>query len=486
MYKKIGWLFLGSVLFCVLLPFGHIALQYYQDNSYAPMQESIGCVDDASHLNCVAGVEVVSLSSDREKTITVLQTVLLRAKEEGKHVSIAGARHSMGGQALSDGIVVDMTGFSAMELQEDGLLHVQSGAKWKDIVPFLHVHNQSVLVMQTNDDFSVGGSLSVNAHGWQFDRGPISSTVQAFDLLLATGEVLHCSRTENQELFGLVLGGYGLFGIILDVWLEVTPNSLLRSIHAHVQLEDFLQSWEKIAQEANIEMLYGRLKIDRDDMFQEALITGYVRTTEDTSVEELRKIPFLELKRSVFRGAQNSNLGKKIRWNLEKWVGGESSGVYTRSMLQHEPASTYANRNPNQTDILHEYFVPTDQVIGFVGDMAGIVNSCQIDVLNVTIRFVKEDRDTLLRYAKEDVFSFVMLFTYDKTTEMDAIMEECTTKLVDNAIAHRGTFYLPYRLHPTKEQFQQAYPQYGKFADAKDQYDPYGILHTRWYMHYVE
>jgi FAD/FMN-containing dehydrogenase len=33
----------------------------------------------------------------------------------------------------------------------------------------------------------------------------------------AGGAIVECSRTNNQELFSLVLGGYGLFGILLDV-----------------------------------------------------------------------------------------------------------------------------------------------------------------------------------------------------------------------------------------------------------------------------
>src|SRR5437660_314829 len=83
------------------------------------------------------------------------------------------------------------------------------------IIPYLDRRRHSVAVMQSDNTFSVGGSLSVNCHGWQFGRPPIASTVESLRLMQADGSIVRCSRTENPELFSLVLGGYGLFGIIL-------------------------------------------------------------------------------------------------------------------------------------------------------------------------------------------------------------------------------------------------------------------------------
>jgi FAD/FMN-containing dehydrogenase len=47
---------------------------------------------------------------------------------------------------------------------------------------------------------SVGGTLSVNAHGWPVQFGPFGSTLQRFRIMLADGSVLTCSSTENAEL----------------------------------------------------------------------------------------------------------------------------------------------------------------------------------------------------------------------------------------------------------------------------------------------
>ena len=71
--------------------------------------------------------------------------------------------------------------------KERDLLHVGGGALWKDVIPYLDSLGRSVAVMQSNNSFSVGGSISVNCHGWQFNRPPIASTVESLRLMKADG-----------------------------------------------------------------------------------------------------------------------------------------------------------------------------------------------------------------------------------------------------------------------------------------------------------
>ncbi len=47
------------------------------------------------------------------------------------------------------------------------------------------------------------------------------------------------SRTENPELFSLVIGGYGMYGVILDVTLKVTKDELYEQRAASVDYKDF-------------------------------------------------------------------------------------------------------------------------------------------------------------------------------------------------------------------------------------------------------
>src|SRR6266487_6546816 len=113
-------------------------------------------------------------------------------------------------------LVLDMTGFKRMSLDEAAkVLTVQTGATWHDIQNFLHPRF-AVKAMQSTDIFSVGGSISVNAHGMDHTVGALGKTVRSIRLMLPDGSIKKLSRTENPELFNLVIGGYGLFGVMLD------------------------------------------------------------------------------------------------------------------------------------------------------------------------------------------------------------------------------------------------------------------------------
>ena len=193
---------------------------------------------------------------------------------ENRRVSIAGARHSMGGHTIyPDGIVIDMLPWNHMELDEGrNILNVQAGAIWKDIIKYLDERGRSVAVMQSNNSFSVGGSISVNCHGWQYGRPPIASTVESFRLMLADGTIVRCSRTENQELFSLALGGYGLFGVILDVELRVVPNERYRLEQYVVPVDQSLATFdEKIKDQTGVQMVYARLSILPGRLFEEII-----------------------------------------------------------------------------------------------------------------------------------------------------------------------------------------------------------------------
>ncbi len=127
------------------------------------------------------------------------------------------------------------------------ILHVRGGALWKDVIAFLDARGRSVAVMQSNNSFSVGGSISINCHGWQIGWPPIASTIESFRLMKADGTVVRCSRQENADIFCLVPGGYGLFGIILDVDLRVVANERYRLEQFVVPADEAFATFDRTA-----------------------------------------------------------------------------------------------------------------------------------------------------------------------------------------------------------------------------------------------
>ena len=448
-----------------------------------------GFADDASRMNRTKVAEVVAVEQDPAAAERQLAGLLERARAEGLCVSIAGTRHSMGGHTIyPGGLVIDMLPFRHMELDaERDILHVQAGARWSEVIPYLDRRRRSVAVMQSDNTFSVGGSLSVNCHGWQFGRPPIASTVESFRLMKADGQIVRCSREENRELFSLVLGGYGLFGIILDVDLKVVPNERYRLEQFIVPVDDALATFEaQVGQKPDVAMVYARMSIVPKNFLDEVILNVLCRDpSADGLTPDLAEPELVALRRSLFRGSVGSEYGKELRWNAEARLQPHLSGRhFSRNQLLNEGSDIFQNRTTESTDILHEYFVPPKNVERFVLDVRNIIPRHGGNLLNVTVRGIETDDDTFLRYADQRMFSFVMLFNQPRTQEADARMEAMTQELIESALAAGGRYYLPYRLHATPEQFQRAYPRAREFFALKRKYDPEEVFQNQFYLKY--
>src|SRR5690606_17342853 len=250
--------------------------------------------------------------NDKKEIETQLKNILRYAKVNNLKISIAGARHSMGGHTIyPGGIGLNMLPYKQMELDTvDNILTIGSGALWEDALKYLDQYGRSVAIMQAFSSFSVGGSISVNGHGWQKDSPPISASVISFTLMTGNGEIVHCSREENQELFNLAIGGYGLFGIILDVRLKVVENIALQFKHIRLSPKKYVSYYKKhVSDNPNVNLVFGRLRISDKHFLEEATLNFFEKV--GTPAPNLQNEKSTEAQRLVFRGSVNSEYGKR-------------------------------------------------------------------------------------------------------------------------------------------------------------------------------
>jgi FAD/FMN-containing dehydrogenase len=134
----------------------------------------------------------------------------------------------MGGQSLArDGTVVTLDQRWLDADPARTTYRVAAGTPWSTVIARLDAVGFSPAVMQSNNDFGVASTFSVNAHGWPVPFGGGGTTVRSLTMVLADGTVVTCSRTENADLFSHAMGGYGLFGVITELELDMKPNALL-------------------------------------------------------------------------------------------------------------------------------------------------------------------------------------------------------------------------------------------------------------------
>jgi FAD/FMN-containing dehydrogenase len=297
--------------------------------------------------------------------------------------------------------------------------------------------------------------------------------------MLADGTILVCSRTENAELFRLVMGGYGLLGIILDLDVGMVPNVLLRPRFERMHSTAFAESFVRaVRTDPAVKMMYGRMNVTREDFFAEALMVTY--RPEPTPAAGLppvtRRGALTGVSRKIYRAQTGSETAKRARWAAEtQAVPRLGSGVATRNTLMNEPVSNLENRHARRTDILHEYFVPPARFNEFVHACQDIIPRAKAEFLNVTLRYVAPDDTSVLSFAPTERIAAVMSFSQEMTPEGEADMLYATEALIDRVAAIGGSYYLPYRLHARNDQFEKAYPGAAHFAARKRHYDP-GLL----------
>jgi FAD/FMN-containing dehydrogenase len=149
----------------------------------------------------------------------------------------------------------------------------------------------------------------------------------------------------------------------------------------------------------------------------------------------------------------------------------------------HDSVPYLRNALPEETDILHEYFIPRSAFVPFIDGLRDIVARRKASLTNCSVRLVHSGGN-VLDYAPFEGFAVVLYLNQSTDSQGDAAMKHLTSDIIDLATAHGGRFFLPYQLHYSPDQFVKAYPEAPAFFAAKRRYDPEGLLTSTFYETY--
>ena len=448
-------------------------------------------INDFSHLNKTTVSTIYYPSSIEE-----IHAIIENAKKSGKKVSTAGKRHSQGGHAFyPDNVVIDTKNFNKIIglNQQEKIITVQTGATWEQIQEFINPYKLAIKVMQTTQIFTVGGSLSVNAHGRDPKFGPLIETIKAIRIMLSSGEIIQASRTENYELFKLAIGGYGLFGIILEADIELTDNIVYKKKAQVIRIKDYPTFVEdNVIDNPTIGLHYGIICLAPYDHFKKILVINY------TNLPASKKIPsqayHLEEERFVNISKQGLNLRRQSRlFNFYSELG-EWPFVIMREKLAHTTCRNNAMRHPvkcvehaatKNTDVLQSYLIPTHSFTDFMAFLKKCAHDKDLKILYALTRYIPKNNESFLSYTPDNYFEIVLFVNHGITQDEVAHAQAWTQKVINEVLSYGGKFYLPVRLNASYEQLHQAYPQIDEFFIKKRQYDPDELFINYFYKTYT-
>lgn len=440
-------------------------------------------VNDVTRLN---PVKVFSIA--RPESVEAVQDAVRRA---GGPISVGGGRFSMGGQTASpDSLHLDMRRMNRIVAfaPVERVVRVEPGVRWCDLQQFLDGHDLSVKIMQTYANFTVGGSLSVNCHGRYIGLGPLVLSVRSIRIVTADGECREASPSQAPELFHGAIGGYGGLGVIVEAELEVSANERVERSSRKMKASEYL-GWfrQKIRPSADILFHNGDLYPPDYERIRAVSWTRTERgvTTADR-LQPVRRRYLLE--KYFFWAFTETPLG---RWRREHLV----DPLLFRKRLVHwrnyEAGYSVEELEPrsraHSTYVLQEYFVPIDRFDDFRRAAAEILQRHRVNVVNISVRHALADPGTLLAWAREEVFAFVLYYKQRTRESARTRVAVWTRELIQAAIDLGGAYYLPYQAHATAEQFHAAYPRARELFALKARLDPdFRFRNVIWDTYYPE
>ncbi|NKB35992.1 MAG: FAD-binding protein [Gammaproteobacteria bacterium] len=425
-------------------------------------------VNDVTGLNPIPVWSIVKPQSTDE--------VIDAIKRSTGAVSIGGGHFSMGGQTASpDSLHIDMRAMNKVLLFDpiEKMIRVQSGIRWCDIQRFVDSHDLSVMIMQTYANFTVGGSLSVNVHGRYIGLGPLIMSVRSIKIVLADASLVNASPNENSEIFYAAIGGYGGLGVIVEAELSLADNERLERVSLRMETSEYLQYFVDNVRGSDTAVFHNADLYPNHYSKVNAVTWSKTKkaATTATRLQPISRAYWLE---KYFMWAFSETMSGK--WRREHIIDPlifSSKKVHWRN---YEAGYDVAELEPlsrkKRTYVLQEYFIPIQNLEAFVEKMKEILNRYSVNMINVSIRHASRDPGSVMTWAREEVFAFVLYYKQRVRENAKQRVALWTRELITAALELNGTYYLPYQAHATHEQFHTAYPGAKKLFSLKDTLDP--------------
>ncbi len=436
-------------------------------------------------------------------SVEKISTILAETALSGGVVCPAGAFHSMGGQQLAENSV-SLSSDLLTEIgpinKERRTVRVQSGTRWPQLVKWLRSEQEgrsdelTIIQKQTGaDELTLGGALSSNIHGRVLGRKPIVADIQGFHITMPDASRIYCSREENQELFGLAIGGYGLFGFVDSIDISLTKRVKLERLVTEPSLDEVIPTLE---QHTDKGALFGDFQYLTDETSKDFLSKGimsiYRPVDHDTGIPENQVGLSLEDWKKLFVYA---HIDKKQANSAYISHYRQTNGqIYWSDDHQFSPylpsASELLNEqlgwDPYRSPMITQLYVPRNRFEEFMVKAKSGLMSGGADVIYGTVRLIEKEDETFLNWARENYACVIFNLLVEHSNAGIKKSSEHFRMLIDCSLEVGGSYYLTYHRWARKDQVESAYPRFNEFLEKKNQYDPHNLFTSEWHRHYQE
>jgi len=320
---------------------------------------------------------------------------------------------------------------------------------------------------------------------------PFISDVESFALIDSTETLRSCSRDENPELFRLVHGGYGMFGVVTSAKLRLVPRQKVERIVEIRTVDSLMPAFEKRIAEG---YLYGdfQFSIERDseDFLRKGVFSCYRPVEPDTTVPENEKQlsdqnwrQLLYLAHENQKAAFEQYASYYLSTNGQVyWSDLHQLSVYPDNYHREIDARTHSPHPA--TEVITEIDVPRTELPGFFEEVRDDFRKNRVELIYGTVRLIERDDESFLAWAKQPYACTIFNLHVVHSPEGLQHSADAFRRLIGMAARRGGSYYLTYHRYASREQVESCYPWFAEFLRLKKKFDPEERFQSDWYRHY--
>ncbi|HEX5150232.1 MAG TPA: FAD-binding oxidoreductase [Parafilimonas sp.] len=393
-----------------------------------------------------------------------------------------GLGRSYGDQAVNDdrnvAVCTHMNFFLSWD-ENKGILECGAGTSLEEIITVFAPQGWLPMICPGTKFITIGGAIANDIHGKAHHiDGSFVNCVISFTILLANGECVTASRTENSDLFRANFGGLGLLGVILTATIQLrkieTTYFRQRSIQIK-NLDHMLEALEKYDHEYNYSVAWINALAKGNKLGSGVLTAGNAAKLSELP-ENLRKNP-LKL---------HSKSKLSVPFFLPDFA---LNGISVRLLNR---VIAFVQNSPKQFVHYEKFFFPLDAINnwnrgygkrGFIQyqfviplkngrqNLAAILEmiagSKCTPFLNVFKRMGKGQG--ILSFPFE---GYTLAIDFPVTSNLPAF----TKQLDEKVLAANGRVYLGKDAMLNEKMFKAMYPGYKEWMVLKRKYDPLNMF----------
>lgn len=394
-----------------------------------------------------------------------------------------GAGRSYGDSALAENLISTrhLDNFSSLSTSQLGYttLRCAAGLSLDDVLQTIIPKGLFLPVLPGTKAVTIGGAIASDIHGKNHHLdGSFCDHVDSLRILLATGEVLECSRTANTDLFHATCGGMGLTGIVLDASLtliplpsldiaqQTVPAANLKECMALMQTHDatkYSVAWIDCLAKGKASgrsMLYlGEHLAEADARTRSQPARNGLQAIQRRSINVPFTLPSFLLNRYSMTAFNSSY------YSLKKKLPATTQVDYDSFFFPLERLRNWNRLYGRRGFLQYQLALPSETAFdGISAVLDCVAKAGKGSFLSVLKKFGKGNSN-LLSFPIEG-YTLALDFKYESSLfpvldQLDAIV-----------VAHGGRLYLTKDARMSAELFRQTYPEWERFVEIKNKYDP--------------